>query len=442
MDEPPSRQVAILIDTSGSMGGWKIRKTKEIAKHIVQNLLRPQDRLDLITFTTGAGHLLEDRYMDEAGKEEALRAIDSVRAGGGTDPRSALSLIGSRKMVECGLIFISDGEFSYVGFRPDCRTTAFEIGSNRYSRSKAMKELADPIPVGPYFDPKAIVIPYFKPQERLKFFEEGKFKPLSMGSYLSKSQRLPLPDLYLQGSAVSHLKEGAVLNGVRPKLTDPILAYGEGGAGYVGVFTSELSGRWLKLKKGQRAIEAWIGRLIPFMDRDRYDFKLEDRGDAIDLRISLVARSGKLPRVNRMTANIRLPGQVTKGIALRADESTPGTFYGEIRVDRKSRTQRAFLSLRESGPDALPRAQRIPILIPPGSKVNPSPTAEAYSYGQNRELLKKIADVGGGMFDPPKGTPFFKEKSVSDRGQPLWPLLAVIVVFCYLVAIALKRWNP
>jgi hypothetical protein len=57
-------------------------------------------------------------------------------------------------------------------------------------------------------------------------------------------------------------------------------------------------------------------------------------------------------------------------------------------------------------------------------------------------LLKKIADVGGGMFDPPQGTPFFKEKSATARGYPLWPLLAVMAVFCYLTAIALKRWDP
>jgi hypothetical protein len=449
MDEPPSRQVAILFDTSGSMGNpmpghrlvSKIDKAREIARYIVSALLRPKDRLDLITFTTGAGHLVQDRLMDEAGKKEALRQIDSISAWGGTNPKRALALIGDRQMTACGLIFISDGQFGYVGYRPDCRATVFEIGSSQVSRSKAMQELADPIPVEADFDPRAITIPYFEPEERLKFFEAGSFTPRSMENYLPKNLRLPVPALDLQGSAVCYLKENAILNGVRPKLTDPILAFGEGGAGYVGFFASGFPGSWLELKEGQSAIQAWIGRLIPFMERDRYDFKLEDRGDEIEIRISLVAKAGKIPDVSRMTANIFFLGQESTGIALRPDDIAPGTFHGEIRVKRTGEVRRGFLSLRESGTDALPQAQRIPLRIPPKADVTPPATSEAYSYGQNRRLLEEIAEISGGIYDLPRGTPFFKEKSIPGRGHPLWPYLAAAAVFCYLAAIALKRWN-
>jgi Mg-chelatase subunit ChlD len=441
-EDPPTRQVAIIIDTSGSMSGWKLRKSQEIARYIVQNLLRPKDRLDLITFTTGAGHMVNDRYMDDEGKQEAIAMIDRIRAAGGTDPSMALALIGSRQMTDCGIIFISDGEFSYVNYRPDCRVTAFEIGSDRYSRSSALKRLADPIPVGTNFNPQGITIPYFEPQERKKFFEEEPFSPLSMEHLLAKHLRLPVPDLELNGSAVSYLKEGGILNGVRPKLTDPVLAFGQSGKGYVGVFTSELAGQWLEKREGRKAIEAWIGRLVPFMERNRYDFQLEDYGDSIDIRIALVVKSGRLPDVTGMNAVIRFPDGEFAGIALRADEATPGVFQGEIRVDRFDHPRSASLSLRETGADAVPRAQLIPITIPPKGLVNPSPSAEAYTYGQNRTLLRQIADVGGGMFNPPKGSPFFKERHPSDEGRPLWPLLVVTAAFLYLAAITFKRWNP
>ncbi|MCP5047263.1 MAG: VWA domain-containing protein [bacterium] len=440
--EPPSRQVAIIIDTSGSMGGWKIKKAQEIARYIVNNLMRPKDRLDIITFTTGAGHLIVDRFMNETGRQDALSVIDRIKASGGTDPNRALSLIGSRTMKECGIIFISDGEFGYIKYRPDCRVTAFEIGSSIFSRSKALKQLADPISVNNNFDPKAITIPYFDPQEREKFFEAEPFPPLSMERHLPKHLRLPVPEMELNGSAVSYLKEGGILNGVRPKLIDPVLAFGQTGTGWVGFFASELAGQWIKKKEGQKAIETWIGRLVPFMERDRYDFLLEDWGDSIDLRVSLVAKTGTLPRVTGMEAVIQFPGGEFSGVPLRPDDSTPGTFHGEIRTDRKNHARKAILSLRETGPNAVPRAQRIPITIPPKGLVNPSPTAEAYTYGQNRQLLRQIAESGGGIFDPPKGTPFFKEKSAADQGKPLWPLLAVIAAFCYLTAITLKRWNP
>jgi hypothetical protein len=143
-----------------------------------------------------------------------------------------------------------------------------------------------------------------------------------------------------------------------------------------------------------------------------------------------------------MTALIKFPDGEFSGVALRTDESTQGTFHGEIRVERKSYARPAFLSLRETGLEAVPRAQRIPIIIPPKGSMNASPSEEAYTYGQNRQLLRQIADAGGGIFNPAQGFAFFKEKPVTDQGQPMWPLLAVIAAFCYLTAIALKRWNP
>jgi len=440
----PPRNVVILIDTSGSMAGPHLTMAKKITRHIVLNLLRPEDRLDLITFTTGAGHLIKSRLMDEQGKQEAVDKLRQISAGGGTDPNQALALVGNRKMSACGLIFISDGQFGNVGYRPDCHATVFAIGRRSVPKNSPLWKLADPFPVDQTFDPEAITIPYFDPEPRVKFFEPGEFTPLSMERLLPKSQRLPVPPLPLQGAAVSYIKDDAILNGVRPKLTDPILAFGESGAGFVGVFTTEIPELWLNLWEGRKAVEAWVSRVVPYMDRERYDFKLEDQGETIDICISLVAKRGKIPRITQLAAEIRIHDRSSLapvGISLRPDNLSPGTFHGQIRVAREYRTRRGILWLKESGPDALARSQQVPILIPPKGKIRPAPTAEAYSYGQNRPLLQAIAQAGGGVFDPPKGTSFFRGIPASSRGQPLWPLFLAAAVICYLSAIALRRWS-
>lgn len=443
-DTPP-RNVVILIDTSGSMTGWNIRMAKMIAAHIIQNLLRPQDRLDLITFTTGAGHIVDNQLMDENGKQDALDKLQKISAGGGTDPNAALALVGSRKMNQCGLIFISDGEFSHVTYRPDCRVTAFAIGKQSVPPDSALWKLADPFPVDNAFDPAGIIIPYFEPEPRLKFFEPGEFFPLSMERLLPKNQRLPVPPLPLEGAAVSYLKENAVLNGVRPKLTDPVLAYGENESGCVGVFTSEIPDMWLNRDDGREAVNAWIFRLISYLARDRYDFKLEDLGDVIDFRISLVPKTGKIPLITQLAAEIRFPEEPktgTVGISLRPDNLSPGTYSGQIRVERTGQTRRGVLWIREWGPDALVRPQQIPILIPPKGTVRPAPSAEMYSTGQNRALLTAITRAGGGVFDPPEGTSFFRGIPETTRGKPLWELFLAAAVICYLAGIAVGRWNP
>ena len=214
--EPPPRQVVILLDTSGSMNGYKLKKAREIANYIITYLLRPQDRLDLITFTQGVGHLVVDRYMNDQGKKLAKSKLAAVRAGGGTDPRAALKLIAKRKLRDCGLIFISDGQFAEISYRPECRATVFAIGKTNVPSNSPLWQLADPFPVGPLFNPASIKIPYFEGEPRERFYEPERFKPLDIERF--QEQPLPVPDLYLNGSAVSYLKSESELIAVRPKL--------------------------------------------------------------------------------------------------------------------------------------------------------------------------------------------------------------------------------
>ncbi|MCP4157054.1 MAG: VWA domain-containing protein [bacterium] len=437
--EPPPRNVVILIDTSGSMHGANLAMAKRIARHIISNLLRPKDRLDLITFTTGAGHLIENRLMDMSGKKEAMEKLDVISASGGTDPNRALELVGNRSLNACGLIFISDGEFGNVSYRPDCRATVFAIGRSSVPKSSPLWELADPFPVDSSFDPGAITIPYFDSGPRVKFFETGTFTPLSMAHHLPAKHRVTVPELPLHGSAVSCLKDDAVLNGVRPKLTDPVLAYRKSGLALVGVFTSQIPDSWLMRTEGEKAVQEWMTRVVSYLARDRYDFKLDDRGDVLDLRISLVANKKKVPLVHRLSADIRIEKKAPVGIGLRPDEMSPGSFYGQIRIARIEQAQLGVMVIKESGPEALARSQRVPIIIPPAHELRTGNSAEDYSYGQNRLLLNAIAQAGGGLFEPAPGTPLFRSVQGTTPGNSLWMLLLAAAVLCYLLAIALQR---
>ncbi|MCP4214603.1 MAG: VWA domain-containing protein [bacterium] len=440
--EPPPRNVIILIDTSGSMGGQALTLARKIAAHIIVNLLRPIDRLDLITFTTGAGHMVKDTLMTEQGKKEAVEILNRIKAGGGTDPNRALELVRYRKLKSCGLIFISDGGFSDLNYRPDCRATVFAIGHKGVNKSSPLWKLADPIPAPYSFDPASIRIPYFKRKERKKYYEKGDFSPLSMERLLPKNERVPFPSLPMRGAAVSTLKDDTILNGVRPKLTDPILAYRRNGAGYVGVFTGSISGSWLSRPEGKAAVEAWMTHIVPYMARERYDFKLEDRGDAIAIRIALVPKNNRIPQIGRLDADIRFGESQPLGISLKADEASPGTFTGRIRVPRDESSGKGILYLKETGPDALARPQQVPIMVPPPGGLHVTPSVEAFSYGQNSALLSLIAECGGGMYAPPAGTSFFRAARANSGGKSLrYPLLALAALF-YLAAILLARWLP
>lgn len=437
--EAPGRHVVVVIDASGSMKGWRIRKSQEIVSHIIENHLRPRDRLFLISFSTGARVLVENRYMDPTGKTEALQALYGMKTGGGTDPSLALDLLGRRRLHNCGLIFLSDGEFDQVSYRPDCRATVFALGTETVSDSSPLWDIADPFPVTQEFHPDAIEMPYFEQKTRNRFFERGRFTPMSMDMFLARSDRLPMPSKSLQGSAVTFAKDDATLIAVRPKLTDPVLAYAIRGLGEVGVFTSGIDDLWLRDELGREAVSAWILRTLGFTARDRYQFKVKDLGHALELEVSLVMQGGILPVISQLHGEIIHTQGTSPSVSFLPDPETPGTFRGRIRLDDMKQPTRAKLVLREAGPEAVARTQAVPMFLPEASETTAAVTAERFSSGTHVALLAAITEQTGGILNPGTGSLIFPQTPRRPPQNHLWPWLIVLAVLFHLIAIGFQR---
>ncbi len=442
MPDPPPRQVILMIDTSGSMAGTGLELAKVIASYIVANLLRPKDSLDILTFTTDVGHPVEDLRMDDMGKNRALQVIDGLEPGGGTDPRAALSLLANRRLMDCGLIFISDGEFNEVSIRPDCRATVFAVNQSSIPSSSPLYDLADPFLAGPGFDPSQITIPYFNPEPRKKFWEEEPFEPLMIETFQRPEEQIPMPRLTLDGSAVSHPKDETELIAVRPKLTDPILAFIDAGRGRTGVFCAELGPRFYDQGPARAAIPRWLREIIGFTERDRYSIRVVDRGEVLSLRVCLLVKEGKIPAVDQLTLVLEPEQGSPIPLPMRADPTVPGLFEGQARVPRKNYAQRASLRLSEAGTDALPRPQRIPIVVPPAGSVAAVLRGESLSQGLDEALLLDLCRIGGGRYNPAPDSPLLQRRAAEAAGRPLRNLLMALTGLLLLAAFALRRLDP
>jgi Ca-activated chloride channel family protein len=89
-EEVVARDLIVVIDVSGSMQGKKIQQAKEALHYIVQNL-NPQDRFNLIAFSTGVSLWEKTLQPVEARTQQAaIRWIDKLRASGSTDINRAL----------------------------------------------------------------------------------------------------------------------------------------------------------------------------------------------------------------------------------------------------------------------------------------------------------------------------------------------------------------
>lgn len=86
----PPANLVFLVDVSGSMGSAnKLPLLKSSLKLLVQRL-RPEDRISLVTYSSGTNLVLRNAAGSEKGR--ITHAIDSLRAGGSTAGASGLEL--------------------------------------------------------------------------------------------------------------------------------------------------------------------------------------------------------------------------------------------------------------------------------------------------------------------------------------------------------------
>ncbi|KAG8644610.1 E3 ubiquitin-protein ligase WAV3 isoform X2 [Manihot esculenta] len=108
-----------VLDVSGSMAGTKLALLKRAMGFVIQNL-GPSDRLSAIAFSFTARRLFPLRLMTDAGRQEALQAVNSLISNGGTNIaeglRKGVKVIVDRKWKNsvANIILLSDGQDTYT----------------------------------------------------------------------------------------------------------------------------------------------------------------------------------------------------------------------------------------------------------------------------------------------------------------------------------------
>lgn len=110
-----SKEIVFVLDTSGSMAGEKIEQAKKALTFCLSQL-NPQDRFNLLTFSTSVSALSDGKLLD-ANKEnvkKALAAVETIEATGGTAIDDALRAALANDFTEGPakaklVIFMTDG---------------------------------------------------------------------------------------------------------------------------------------------------------------------------------------------------------------------------------------------------------------------------------------------------------------------------------------------
>ncbi|KAF8110309.1 hypothetical protein N665_0085s0038 [Sinapis alba] len=128
-DRPATRaplDLITVLDVSGSMEGMKLQLLKNAVGFVIDNL-GERDRLSVIAFSSSARRLFPLRVMSETGKQAAIRAVNSLVAGGGTNIAEGLK-IGARVIADrrwknpvSGMMLLSDGQDNFTLSRSQVR---------------------------------------------------------------------------------------------------------------------------------------------------------------------------------------------------------------------------------------------------------------------------------------------------------------------------------
>ncbi|MBZ0237668.1 MAG: VWA domain-containing protein, partial [Deltaproteobacteria bacterium] len=89
--ERPPLNLALVLDTSGSMEGAAIEEEKRAARELVERLT-PRDRVSLVVFHSTAEVLVPATPVTDKARKQLAAAIDGITARGTTDMASGLTL--------------------------------------------------------------------------------------------------------------------------------------------------------------------------------------------------------------------------------------------------------------------------------------------------------------------------------------------------------------
>lgn len=106
-----SRDVILVLDTSGSMAGEKIAQAQEAARYVVEQL-NAEDRFNIVTFSTGVRSFSAALTpISDSARAEALAFVDRLEALGGTN--ISMALLESLAQADAGrpltILFLTDG---------------------------------------------------------------------------------------------------------------------------------------------------------------------------------------------------------------------------------------------------------------------------------------------------------------------------------------------
>lgn len=438
--EKPSLAMVLVIDKSGSMGGEKIELAKDAAKGAAE-LLGPKDQLGVIAFD-GDSYWISELHS-AADKGYIIDRISTIEASGGTaiypglsDAYDALSTATAKLK---HVILLTDGHSTpgdFEGIAADMaasRITLSSVAVGAEADAELLEQLAQ-TGGGRFYvceDPNSV------PQIFAKETVEASKSAINELPFVPLSVR---PTQVLAGI---NLESAPFLLGyvmTRPKPTsefilaseagDPVLVWWRYGLGMTVAFTSDAKSRWAAEWLSWPGFGPFWAQVIRHAMRSNDSkgvfVEVDRRGAVAHVALDAVDPAGQY--VNEADTHLTLirPNLDRQDIDLK--QTAPGRYEADFPTPETG-AYHLELSQQKNGVTTFRQTRGMVVGYPDELRLGPA----------DEELMRRVATVSGGRYNPSAADVFDLGDRVAERVTPLWPYLLAAALIVFVFDVALRR---
>ncbi|GJQ60741.1 MAG: VWA domain-containing protein [Candidatus Scalindua sp. AMX11] len=443
--------IILIIDKSGSMLGKKMLFAKKASIELIKQLTK-NDQFGIVAFDTSPYVVLPLQPIDQ-GKKELIRKLSKLRADGGTDIFPALD-IAHKQLVQTDakanhVILLSDGNTRSIYYQygalisklKQANITVSTIALGKWLvNTKLLQDIANKTKGNFYQISDIIKLPRLIIQDSEKFISQSDFHEVHFYPIMSQKSQI-LRGIYkdqlppLKGYTMTEAKDNAevpLTTDITGKL-DPILANWRYGLGKTVIYSSDADARWSSKWINWSKFDKFWSQIVHWAMRDisKTDYNLEVEAEN-GFTSLLIESSRGLEEDAKMSVSFLTPEDDGEELNLKqiAPQSfttalhdiVPGTYMLKIAKIRDKKV----VDLKIKG-----------FLVPETVVSKPQEYAD---LGNNVPVLKGIAAISGGIYNPTKEELRVEEKEITrirDLARYLIPLAMILFIF----DIAVRKYN-
>ena len=440
--EKPSLGMVLVIDRSGSMDGDKLEMAKTAARSAVE-LLGNRDQVAVLAFDDQTYVISEMQSASNKGK--ISDEIARVESGGGTSMYPAMEMsfeiLNSTSAKLKHVIMLTDGISNSGDFEGMAQqmvsakmtVSTVAVGGDGSTDTELLESIAR-IGKGRYYlaeDPAQV--PQIFAKETVtaskSAIDEQPFVPQVVRATRALAEIDFESAPFLLGYVMTRPKPTCEVILATEK-GDPLLAWWRYGLGMTAAFTSDAKSRW------SAEWLTWPGYGKFWTQVVRQTMRKSDTkgiqvatlrdGKRTAISVDAVSEIGQFLNNSEVEMTIINPSLRREKSALK--QTAPGRYAADFATLQPG-AYNMEIALKKDG-QVLYRQSR-GLMVGYSDELRIQPT--------NETLLKEIATVSGGQFNPEPAKVFDRPNEWTSRPTPLWPWLLTVAAFLLVMDVALRR---